>query len=101
MTDDRKPMANIPPFGLRMQPELKARIEAAAKANNRSMNAEIVARLEEFDRLQEKLEQWAAGNWAFGLREAETEKLAISKQLDDIHRMLAEVAEKIKLPDSD
>lgn len=46
MTEERKPMANIPPFGLRMQPELKARIEEAAKANNRSLNAEIVARLE-------------------------------------------------------
>lgn len=46
MTDDRKPMANIPPFGLRMQPDLKARIEDAARANNRSLNAEIIARLE-------------------------------------------------------
>lgn len=30
-----------------MPPELKARVQAAAKANNRSMNAEIVALLEE------------------------------------------------------
>lgn len=29
-----------------MQPELKARIQTAAEANNRSMNAEIVHRLE-------------------------------------------------------
>jgi hypothetical protein len=29
-----------------MQPELKRRIEAAAKANGRSLNAEIAARLE-------------------------------------------------------
>lgn len=40
-------MANITPFGLRMQPELKTRIEHAARANNRSLNAEIVAALEE------------------------------------------------------
>lgn len=46
MADDRKPMANITPFGLRMQPGLKAKIEDAAQANNRSMNAEIIARLE-------------------------------------------------------
>lgn len=46
MAEERKPMANIPPFGLRMQPELKGRVEAAARANNRSLNAEIVDRLE-------------------------------------------------------
>lgn len=42
----KKPMAAIAPFGLRMQPELKERIEKAAAQNNRSMNAEIIARLE-------------------------------------------------------
>jgi hypothetical protein len=36
-----------PPYGLRMPPDLKARVKAAAEANNRSMNAEIVATLEE------------------------------------------------------
>lgn len=39
-------IAHIPPFGLRMLPDLKARIEAAAKANGRSLNSEITARLE-------------------------------------------------------
>lgn len=38
---------NINPFGLRMQPALKARIEEEAKKNHRSINAEITARLEE------------------------------------------------------
>lgn len=46
MPPERTPMANITPFGLRMQPDLKARIEDVARVNNRSMNAEIVARLE-------------------------------------------------------
>ena len=36
----------IPPFGLRMPDELKARIQKAAQTNHRSMNAEIIARLE-------------------------------------------------------
>lgn len=36
-----------PQFKLRMPLELKARIEQAAKDNRRSLNAEIVARLEE------------------------------------------------------
>jgi hypothetical protein len=39
-------LANIPPFGLRMQAVLKEKIETAALDNNRSMNAEIVTRLE-------------------------------------------------------
>lgn len=41
------PTGSIAPLGLRMLPELKAKVEAAAKANGRSMNAEISARLEE------------------------------------------------------
>lgn len=43
----KEPVANIPPFGLRMQPDLKRRVEVAAAKNNRSINAEIVATLEE------------------------------------------------------
>lgn len=38
-------LANIAPFGLRMQPDIKDRIKEAADANNRSLNAEIVDRL--------------------------------------------------------
>jgi|GEM_PF-1433277 len=38
--------ANIAPFGLRMQPELKMIIKQEAKRNNRSMNSEIIHRLE-------------------------------------------------------
>ena len=45
-SDDREKVANITPFGLRLQPELKRRVEDAARANGRSLNAEIAARLE-------------------------------------------------------
>lgn len=41
------PTGNIAPFGLRMLPELRAKVEESAKNNGRSMNAEIVARLQE------------------------------------------------------
>lgn len=37
----------IAPFGLRMQPALHAQIKAAAESNGRSMNSEIVSRLED------------------------------------------------------
>jgi vacuolar-type H+-ATPase subunit I/STV1 len=50
MSDNPKELlANIAPFGLRMQAELKERIKEAAEKNNRSLNAEIVARVEVYD----------------------------------------------------
>jgi hypothetical protein len=45
--DAETKIANIPPFGLRMRSGLKTRLEEAAKANGRSLNSEIVARLEQ------------------------------------------------------
>jgi hypothetical protein len=41
------PKQTDPQFHLRMTPEIKAAIERAAALNNRSMNAEILVRLEE------------------------------------------------------
>lgn len=38
---------DINPFGLRMPPDLKKRIERSAKTNRRSMNAELVLRLQD------------------------------------------------------
>ncbi len=38
---------SIKPFGLRMQPEDKTRIEERAKRNGRSMNSEIIQILKE------------------------------------------------------
>lgn len=42
----------INPYGLRMPPELREKLEAAARQSARSLNAEIVRRLEE------SLEPW-------------------------------------------
>lgn len=41
-----KPVANIAPFGLRMQPALREKVQSAADENAHSMNQEIVNRLE-------------------------------------------------------
>lgn len=38
---------DIAPFGVRMPPDLKSRVEAAATNGGRSINAEIVTRLEQ------------------------------------------------------
>lgn len=45
-TETRPATASINPFGLRMQPELRERLEASAALSGRSLNAEIVQRLE-------------------------------------------------------
>jgi hypothetical protein len=39
-------MASITPYGLRMPRELKGTLDTAARRNGRSLNSEIVARLE-------------------------------------------------------
>lgn len=39
-------IGNIAPFGLRMLPPLRAKLVAAAEESGRSLNAEIVSRLE-------------------------------------------------------
>ena len=46
-TETRPATGHIAPFGLRMQPDLRAHLESAAVANGRSLNAEITARLEQ------------------------------------------------------
>ncbi|MDX7769986.1 Arc family DNA-binding protein [Aeromonas caviae] len=35
-------VSNIAPFGVRMPPDLKKRLEVSAKKNSRSLNAEVV-----------------------------------------------------------
>lgn len=50
------PTGNIAPFGLRMLPELRAKVEESAKESGRSMNAEIVARVESSYKLDDAME---------------------------------------------
>ena len=45
-TNTRAATSHIAPFGVRMQPELKERLEKAAQESGRSLNAEIVSRLQ-------------------------------------------------------
>lgn len=52
---------DITPFALRMHPDLRAAIDAAAKANRRSLNAEITARLEASIDIEGALGQIAPG----------------------------------------
>lgn len=47
MKIQRQATSHIAPFGVRMQPDLRFKLEESAAANGRSMNAEIIARLEQ------------------------------------------------------
>lgn len=99
----KKPMAAIAPFGLRMQPDMKERIEKAAEANNRSMNAEIIARLEM------SFSELAAGAAVSALVADQSELLvrqaelierqgAISESvIETINQAIADALEKMKL----
>lgn len=44
----------IPPFGIRMPPELKQWLGQKAEANRRSLNSELVKRLEESRQKEEQ-----------------------------------------------
>ncbi|MGR3495221.1 Arc family DNA-binding protein [Citreimonas sp.] len=47
MADESKYPTRIAPYGLRMPPDLKSRVQASADANNRTLHSEIIAALEE------------------------------------------------------
>ncbi|MDN6872958.1 Arc family DNA-binding protein [Pseudomonas citronellolis] len=57
---------DITPFALRMSPGLREKVEQSAKENHRSLNAEIVARLEETIAIEGVLETVAPGAQVFG-----------------------------------
>ena len=82
-----------PSYPLRMPQELRERLTEAAKANNRSMNAEIVARLERsFQDGDEDFEQ--------GFRSVMQEKeiARLNALLDEKHRKVPtadEIADKV------
>lgn len=80
--DDQK-ISNVPPFGLRMLPDLRAKVEEAAAQTGRSLNAEIIARLEHsFD-----------SSRAFEPNKSIADRLALADHLADLARglMLQEI----------
>lgn len=48
---------DINPFGLRMPPDLRAKLEESARVNGRSLNSEILARLGESIELDRRIEE--------------------------------------------
>ena len=72
MTEDSRPQ----PYSLRLEPETRAKIEALAKANGRSLNAQIVLMLDE----------WLSDSWA-----ADNQPLTA----EDVRRIAAEVFKEL------
>lgn len=101
------PTGQIAPFGLRMLPELREKIELAAREAGRSMNAEIVARLERSftaDKEAEKVSFEAAFD-ATGLKleverlsklleDQKTQKKKTSDDSEKIHRLIDQLEQR-------
>lgn len=94
MDDPKKELlANIPPFGLRMQADLKDRLKQAADRNNRSLNAEIVARLTEYDVLSDK---YAFAEVEIGSLKARGNELSVRRrELAEANQELQKLREEI------
>lgn len=56
----------IPPFGIRMEPKLKNCLLESARANRRSLNGEIVLRLEKSIEKEKALNELAGEVQGFG-----------------------------------
>lgn len=88
MKDDKQPlMANIPPYGLRMQPKLKALIEEEARKNQRSLNSEIVNRLwESLDARDTQPLKEEMATMSLALEDAEEIRALQAKYIDSMSR---------------
>ena len=60
MADDTKYPTRIAPYGLRMSPMLKARVQTSADANSRSMHAELISAIESAYPEPIELDVWIA-----------------------------------------
>lgn len=90
-SDPERKVASIAPFGLRMQPELKQQIEEQARANGRSLNAEIVWRLEQ------SLASEADGqSWIKTAKAVSTKVPDPVERLDALEQQVRELMEAVK-----
>ncbi|WP_313416060.1 Arc family DNA-binding protein [Stenotrophomonas sp.] len=89
--ETRPATGHINPFGLRMQPELKERLEEAASESGRSLNAEIVARLEES----------FVGDGRQVVFTPDTMSLLLRSRLESLKGMISTLQEEIAASDFD
>lgn len=102
------PKQTDPQFKLRLTHDLRDRIEAAALEHNRSMNAEIVHRLEAYDFQRLRLSEQVAALQAAELEKVETIRMAEKRlkgwqeelrvrvqELADVRRELSDLRTKL------
>jgi hypothetical protein len=91
----RKP---TPDFKLRLPPELRAQVDTAAFENNRSVNSEIVARLEQSFRDDlERQKQALETIQASATIRTEKHLVALQAELSDVASRLLEVERRLGL----
>lgn len=90
-SDPERKVASIAPFGLRMQPELKQQIEEKARANSRSLNAEIVWRLE-----KSLAREADSQSWIKTAKAASTKMPDQAERLDALEQQVRELMEAVK-----
>lgn len=99
MADPSKYPTRLAPYGLRIPPELKARLEASAKENGRTLHSEIITALEFLypaptpvddilDRIKDLIEVCTEGD------DPDSELLDRLSTLHSIHDRLEEAIEK-------
>ena len=80
--NSKRKMSDINPFGLRMQDELKERLDREAKINGRSLNVEIVLRL------QASFEKKEVANLSLVARQPDMPNYINPPDVNDIERKL-------------
>lgn len=94
MADESKYPTRIAPYGLRMPDDLKQRIQSAAEAANRSMNAEIIARLQAtFEAKSSDLQSRIAAFPLEGLGASPVLDKQLSDKVSLLSKQIAEFAE--------
>lgn len=91
------PKQTDPQFKLRLTPDLKHKIDKAAEASNRSMNAEIIARLEASFDTGFRQDMVASQEFEIGrLKAIVSETLGMAQNLQEVLKSLEGATQNLK-----
>ena len=86
---------DITPFALRMPPEMRTRVEASAKEKRRSLNAELLARLESTFAEEDRVLHMDLGEYASEILAA-VDAEATAAQAPELARRLSVVEDQLQ-----
>lgn len=112
MADPSKYPTRLPPYGLRIPPALKGRIEESAKANNRTLHAEILITLEAAypaptpvqevrALIEEIIEAWARTTKVSEAEDAMDSLSSVRDDLNETLKFLRAKTEERRIPEKD